>query len=201
MTENAVDRAIKLFREHHGFLRMQQASRLGISPRTLYRMQDNGLVVRESRGIYRLADVEPGVNNDLVQVALGIPKGIICLISALMFHGLTTQIPRQVFVALPIDAEKPRLEYPPLRLFWMSQNAYSAGIDTHVLEGIPVKIYGVEKTVADSFKFRNKTGLDIALEALREYRKTEGFNVERLLYYARIDRVERIIKPYLEAML
>jgi len=201
MTENAVDRAIKIFREHHGFLRMQQASRLGISPRTLYRMQDNGLVVRESRGIYRLADVEPGVNNDLVQVALGIPKGIICLISALMFHGLTTQIPRQVFVALPIDAEKPRLEYPPLRLFWMSQNAYSAGIDTHVLEGIPVKIYGVEKTVADSFKFRNKTGLDIALEALREYRKTEGFNVERLLYYARIDRVERIIKPYLEAML
>ena len=132
---------------------------------------------------------------------MGIPKGIICLISSLAFHGLTTQIPRQVYVALPNDAEKPRLEYPPLRLFWLSQNAYSAGIETHVLDGIPVKIYGVEKTMADSFKFRNKTGLDIALEALREYRKTDGFKVERLLYYARIDRVEQIIKPYLEALL
>ena len=200
MTENAIEKSLKIFEEHHGFLRAQQANQLGISSRTLYRMRDTGLILHESRGLYRLADTEPGTNNDLVQVALRISNGVICLISALEFHGLTTQIPRQVYVALPDDAEKPRLEYPPLRLFWLSKNAYTSGIETHVLDGIPVKIFGVEKTVADSFKFRNKTGLDLALEALREYRKKEGFNVERLLYYARIDRVEQIIKPYLEAM-
>jgi predicted transcriptional regulator of viral defense system len=163
-------------------------------------MRDAGMLLRESRGLYRLVDAELGSNTDLVQVALRIPKGIICLISALSFHELTTQIPHQVYVALPIDAEKPRLEYPPLRIFWLSQKAYSAGIENHELDGIPVKIYGIEKTIADCFKFRNKTGLDVALEALRDYRKREDFNIGSLLHYARIDRVERVIKPYLEVI-
>ncbi len=157
------------------------------------------MLLRESRGLYRLADAELGSNTDLVQVALRIPKGVICLISALSFHELTTQIPHQVYVALPIDAEKPRLEYPSLRIFWLSQKVYSAGIENRELDGIPVKIYGIEKTIADCFKFRNKIGSDVALEALRDYRKSEDFNIETLLHYARIDRVERVIKPYLEA--
>ena len=104
------------------------------------------MILRESRGLYRLADAELGSNIDLIQVALRISKGVICLISALSFHELTTQIPHQVYVALPIDAEKPRLEYPPLRLFWLSQKAYSAGMESHELDGIPVKIYGIEGT-------------------------------------------------------
>jgi predicted transcriptional regulator of viral defense system len=163
-------------------------------------MRDAGVILRESRGLYRLADAELGSNIDLVQVALRIPKGVICLISALSFHDLTTQIPHQVYVALPTDAEKPRLEFPPLRIFWLSKKSYSAGIESHELDGISVKIYGIEKTIADCFKFRNKIGLDVTLEALRDYRKREDFNIETLVHYARIDRVERVIKPYLEAI-
>jgi len=200
MTENAIDRAKKIFHDHNGILRTQHAIRLGIAPRTLYNMRDAGMILRESRGLYRLADAELGSNIDLIQVALRISKGVICLISALSFHELTTQIPHQVYVALPIDAEKPRLEYPPLRLFWLSQKTFSAGIENYELDGISVKIYGIEKTIADCFKFRNKIGSDVALEALRDYRKREGFNIGTLLHYARIDRVERIIKPYLEAI-
>jgi predicted transcriptional regulator of viral defense system len=200
MTKNAIDRATEIFLNHNGILRTQQAIRLGIAPRTLYRMRDAGLILRESRGLYRLADTVLGSNTDLVQVALKIPKGVVCLISALSFHELTTQIPHQVYIALPIDAEKPRLEYPPLRIFWLSQKTYSAGIERHELDGIPVKIYGIEKTIADCFKFRNKIGLDVALESLRNYRRTEGFNVGTLLHYARIDRVEQVIRPYLEAV-
>lgn len=201
MTKNAVDRATKIFQDHNGILRTQQAIRHGIAPRTLYEMRNAGLIQRESRGLYRLADLELGSNTDLVQVAMKIPKGVICLISALSFHDLTTQIPHQVYVALLNSAEKPRLEYPPLRIFWLSQKAYSAGIESHELDGIPVKIYGIEKTIADCFKFRNKIGLDVALEALRDYRGRKDFNIGTILQYARIDRVERVIKPYLEAII
>jgi predicted transcriptional regulator of viral defense system len=200
MTKNAFERAAKIFNDHHGILRTQQAIRLGIAPRTLYQMRAAGIILRESRGLYRLADAEPGAYSDLVQVALSIPKGVVCLISALAFYDLTTQIPHQVYVALPIHAEKPRLEYPPMRLFWLSQKTYSAGIETHELDGIAVRIFALEKTIADCFKFRNKVGLDVAVEALRDYRKRADFNIAALLHYARIDRVERVIKPYLEAL-
>ncbi|MEJ2601548.1 MAG: type IV toxin-antitoxin system AbiEi family antitoxin domain-containing protein, partial [Anaerolineales bacterium] len=110
MTENAIDRATKIFKDHNGILRTQQAIKLGIAPRTLYKMRDDGIILRESRGLYRLADVEPGSYTDLVQVALSVPKGVICLISALAFHDLTTQIPHRVYIALPLHAEKPRLD-------------------------------------------------------------------------------------------
>lgn len=198
---NAMDRAIKVFRDHKGILRTQQAIRYGIAPRTLYEMRNSGAIVRESRGLYRLADTELNSNTDLIQVGLRIPRAVICLLSALSFHNLTTQIPHQIYIALPVYAEKPRLEYPPFRIFWLSYKVYSTGIENHELDGIPIKIYGREKTIADCFKFRNKIGLDVALEALREYRKGDEFNVETLLMYARIDRVEKIIRPYLEAIL
>ena len=196
-----MDRAIKVFRDHNGILRTQQAIHYGIAPRTLYEMRDTGVIVRESRGLYRLAEIELNSNTDLIQVGLRIPRAVICLISALSFHNLTTQIPHQIYIALPVYAEKPRLEYPPFRIFWLSNKVYGTGIENHELDGIPIKIYGREKTIADCFKFRNKIGLDVALEALREYRKGDEFNVETLLMYARIDRVEKVIRPYLEAML
>lgn len=198
MSENSYDKAIETFRNHSGLLRTQQAIDEGIAPRTLYQMRESGAILRESRGLYRLAETEPGEYYDLVQVALRIPKGVICLISALSFHGLTTQIPHQVYVAVPIDAEKSRLEYPPIRLFWLSPKSYSASIKEYELDGILVKIYGVEKTIADCIKFRNKVGMDVAIEALREYRKRGDFNVGVLLQYAKINRIERVLTPYLE---
>jgi len=200
MSENAYDKAIKTFRNHSGLLRTQQAIDEGIAPRTLYQMRETGAILRESRGLYRLADTEPGEFYDLVQVALRIPKGVICLISALSFHGLTTQIPHQVYVSLPNDAEKPRLEYPPLRLFWLSPKTYLAGIEQYEFDGISVNIYGIEKTIADCFKFRNKVGLDVAIEALQIYKGQPNFNLSFLLDYSRIDRVERLMHPYLDML-
>jgi predicted transcriptional regulator of viral defense system len=200
MKTTTIEKATTIFKQHSGLLRASQAIRLGIAPRTLYALRDAGRIVEVTRGAYRLPDASSIEQPDLVQVALRVPKGIICLISSLAFHNLTTQIPHQVYVALPLEAEKPRLAYPPVRLFWLSQPAYSAGIEEHLLEGVTVRIYSREKTIADCFKYRNKIGLDVALEALKDG-LGQGCKLETLMKFARIDRVEKIMRPYLEALL
>jgi predicted transcriptional regulator of viral defense system len=200
MKMTSIKKAITIFQQHSGTLRTSQAIRLGIAPRTLYALRDAGQIVEVTRGVYRLPDAPSSEHSDLVQVAQRIPKGIICLISALAFHNLTTQIPHQVYVALPLDAEKPRLAYPPVRLFWLSQASYSAGIEEHFLAGVTVRVYSREKSIADCFKYRNKIGLNVALEALKEG-LGQGYKPETLLDFARIDRVEKTMRPYLEALL
>ena len=200
-TRKSIQNAITIFRQHGGTLRTAEALRLGIHPRTLYAMRDSGVLEQLSRGLYRLAELPPLSNPDLVTVALKIPQAVICLVSALAFYELTTQIPHAVDVALHNRAERPRLDYPPLRVFWFSGPAWSEGIETPQVDDIPVRIYGPEKSVADSFKYRRKIGLDVALEALKLYRQHHGFDVSKLLYYARICRVEKVMKPYLEALL
>jgi predicted transcriptional regulator of viral defense system len=188
------------FRQHQGLLRTSHAIRLGIRPRTLYALRDGGTLVQVSRGLYRLADLPPLSQPDLVTVALKIPRAVICLVSALDFHDLTTQIPHAMHLALPGDAERPRLDYPPIRLFWFSGQAYTAGVEVHDLGGIQVNIYSPEKTVADCFKYRNKIGLDVALEALRRCRANQGCDLTRLQRFSRICRVEKLLRPYLEAL-
>jgi len=196
----AFEKARKIFLDHNGLLRTEQAMEQGIAPRTLYAMRDAGVLRRESRGVYRLAEALFGSQIDLAHVALRVPKGVVCLISALDFHELTTQIPHAIYLALPNQAEKPRLEYPPLRLFWLSPKPYAMGIEEHRIEGVTVQIYCLEKTIADCFKFRNKIGLDVALEALKEALRYRRCTIEGLLWYAHIDRVERVIRPYLETL-
>jgi len=193
--------ALNLFRQHGGILRTAEALRLGIHPRTLYAMHDSGMLEQLSRGLYRLADLPPLSNPDLITVALKIPKAVICLVSALAFYELTTQIPQALDVALRNRAERPRLDYPPLRVFWFSGPAWSEGVETHQIDDITVRMYCPEKSIADSFKYRRKIGLDIALEALRLYRQRDTVDVSKLLNYARICRVERVMRPYLEALL
>jgi predicted transcriptional regulator of viral defense system len=193
--------AVDLFREHNGVLHTAEALRLGIHPRTLYALRDAGVLLQLSRGVYRLADLPPLTNPDLVTVALRMPQAVICLVSALAFHDLTTQVPHAVDIALHSGAGRPALDYPPLRTFWFSGPAWSEGVEVHQLDDTPVRIYGPEKTVADCFKFRHKLGMDIALEAIRLYRKRKDFNIGTLLTYARICRVERVMQPYLEAIL
>jgi predicted transcriptional regulator of viral defense system len=163
-------------------------------------MRDTGLLVRESRGLYRLAESLPWSDPDLVLVARRIPKGVICLISALHFHDLTTQIPHQIDVALPQSSEKPRLEYPPTRFVWMGPKSFAAGVELHEMDGIYIHVFGVAKTIVDCFKFRNKIGMDVALEALREGLRQKRCSINEILGFARINRVERVIRPYLEAM-
>lgn len=200
-TSRSIENAITLFRQQGGILRTGEALRLGIHPRTLYAMRDSGLLEQLSRGLYRLAELPPLSNPDLVTVALKVPQAVICLVSALAFHELTTQIPHFVDIALPNRAERPRLDYPPLRIFRFSGLAWSEGVETHRLDDVPVRIYGPEKSIADSFKYRRKLGLDIALEALSLYRQGDNVDVGKLLHYARICRVERVMSPYLEALL
>jgi len=196
-----IQNAITLFRQHGGTLRTAEALRLGIHPRTLYAMRDSGLLERLSRGLYRLAELPPLSNPDLITVALKVPQAVICLVSALAFHELTTQVPHAVDIALQSRVERPRLDYPPLRIFWFSGPAWREGVETHRVDDVAVRIYGPEKSVADAFKYRHKIGLDVALEALKQYRQHPGFDVSRLLRYARICRVEKAMRPYLEALL
>jgi predicted transcriptional regulator of viral defense system len=190
-----------VFRRHGGVLRTSEALRSGIHPRTLYAMRDAGVLERLSRGLYRITDLPPLGNPDLVAVALKVPAGVICLISALAYHELTTQIPHEVYLALPRGAEPPRLDHPPVRVFWFTGKAFTEGIDTPVLDGVAVRIYSAEKTLADCFKYRNKIGLDTAVEALKRYVISRRVRVDKLMAYARICRVEKVIRPYLEALL
>lgn len=191
----------EIFKKHGGFLKTVQAIKLGIHPQDLYAMKSEGVIEPISRGLYRLADMKPFSNPDLITVALKIPKGVISLISALAFYGITTQVPHEVYVALPFGSERPRLQFPPTHYVWISGTAFGSGIETHKIDNIPVRIYSIEKTIADCFKFRNKIGLDVAIEALKLSRQRKRSKVDLLMKYAKVCRVEKIIKPYLEAIL
>ncbi|HHE41863.1 MAG TPA: transcriptional regulator [Dehalococcoidia bacterium] len=201
MQGDRTDKAAEVFREHGGLLRTAEALRSGVHPRTLYAMRDSGLLERVSRGVYRLAGGPPLSNPDLVTAATRIPKGVVCLISALSFHGLTIQIPHEVHVALSSGAEEPRLDYPPIRVYRFGDGSFTEGVETHDIDGVTVRIYGPEKTLADCFKFRNRIGLDTAVEALRAYRERGRIRVDELMGYAEICRVGNVMRPYLEAIL
>ena len=192
--------ALRAFRKNGGVLRTSDAIKLGIHPRTLYELRDTDRLTQISRGVYRLADLPETTNPDFVMVATRIPESVVCLISALAFHELTTEIPHEVYIALAPGVRQPRLSYPPLRVFRFSDKTLSAGIEKHVIDGVTVKIFDPEKTVADCFKFRYKIGIDVAIEALKLCRARKGFQFSKLLRYARLCRVERIIRPYLEAL-
>ena len=195
-------KARHVFASHKGMLRTSDAIRLGIHPRMLYRLRDRGELEQVSRGIYRLATAPPLTNPDLVSVAIRIPRAVICLISALAHHGLTTQVPHAVDVALPSHAQVPKLDGIPLRVFWYSDPSFSAGIDVISIDQVPVRLYSPEKTIADCFKYRNKIGLDVAIEGLRTYReRTRKPDYQALSKYAKVDRVEKVMRPYLEAVL
>lgn len=198
---NAIKAGVALFKEHPAGLHSAEALRRGLQARTLYAMRDAGILEQLARGVYRLAKAPPLSNPDLVTVSLKIPKGVVCLVSALSFHGITTQVPHAVHVALPFGAERPRLKHPPTRFSWFKEPAYGAGAETHKVDGASVRVYSPEKTVADCFKFRNKIGLDVALEALKLCLEKKRSKPDELLKYARICRVERVMRPYLEALL
>ena len=197
----AIERVKELFSSHSGMFRVSEAVKAGVHSRTIYSMLDKGLIARLGRGMYRFADMPSMRNPDLATVAMKIPKGVICLISALSYHEMTTEIPHEVYLALPRGLEPPRLNYPPLRIFWFSGPAFEEGIEQYDVDGIPMKVYNPEKSMADCFKYRNKIGLDVVLEALKFYRRRKRFNADELIHFARICRVEKVMRPYLEAML
>jgi predicted transcriptional regulator of viral defense system len=180
---------------------MSEAIRLGISRYMLYSLRDKGMIEQVSRGIYRWADLPAISDPDLVTVSLRYPRAVICLVSALAHHSITTQIPHAVSIAIARDARIPRLDYPPIRVYRFAQQAFDAGVEEKNIDGAKVKVYSAEKSLADVFKFRNKLGLDVFLEALKLYASRKNADLGAVLRYARICRVDRLIWPYLEAIL
>ena len=190
-----------LFRQHGGQLRLSEALARGYSRYQFYQLRDDGLIEPVSRGLYRLADLPPIENPDLVAAATRFPNAVLCLISALDWHGITTQIPHQVHLAVERDARLPVLDYPPVAGYRFSGQAFSAGIEQVDVDGINLHVYSPEKTLADCFKFRNRIGMDVVLEALELYRTRKTFRPGKLMEYARICRVANVMAPYVEAKL
>ena len=200
-TNKQVEAAKKIFQRHNGILKTGEALSQGIHRRTLYAMRDEGVLERLDRGLYRLADLPPLSDPDLVTVARKIPQSVICLISALHFHNITTQIPHAVSIAVNRGTEPPRLAFPPIQIYWFSGDAFTAGVEQHSIENTMIRVYSAEKTLADCFKYRNKIGMDTVLEALELYRERIKPKPRKLIEFARICRVEKTMRPYLEATL
>jgi len=183
-----------------GILRPRDLAPQSIPRTYLQRLEERGLLVKETRGQYKLPDAKVTENHGLAEACKRVPRGVICLLSALQFHKLTTQAPSEVWLALDRKARAPKNGGQPLRLVRMSGKALTEGVEDHRIEGVAVKVYQPAKTVADCFKYRNKIGLDVALEALRDYRKKHRSGMDELWRLAKICRVERVMRPYLEAM-
>jgi predicted transcriptional regulator of viral defense system len=192
-------KAEELFRRYGGQLRMCQALENGISRSVLYSMRDNGKIVQVSRGLYRLAELPEHREPDLSIVCLRYPRAVICLVSALSFHDMTTQIPHEISIALPRGSRAPTITTPPVRHFFFSGKSYVAGIENHEMDGVSLRVYGREKTLVDCFRFRNKLGMDVFLEALRLYKDSGNTKPGLIMDYARMCDVEKAMSPYLEA--
>jgi predicted transcriptional regulator of viral defense system len=158
------------------------------------------LVRRVGRGLYTLANADAGEHYSLAEACKRIPQGVVCLISALRFHGLTTQAPFEVWMAIDVKARKPKKDNLPLHIVRFSGKSLRTGIEEHAIQGVPVRVYSPAKTVADCFKYRNKIGLDVALEALRECWRERRCTMDDLWYYAKICRVANVMRPYLESL-
>lgn len=188
------------FVSDRGVVRVRDVIDTGFHPEHLRRLVTKGRLQRLGRGVYAPAAFEATENHGLAQVAIRIPNSVVCLLSALLFHDLTTQLPRRVWIAIPPEARAPGLDWPPVEVQRFSGTSFSEGWTEHRLEAVPVRVYDPAKTVADCFKFRNKVGLDVALEALRDCLQQKRAAVDELIHYARICRVENVMRPYLEAM-
>lgn len=183
-----------------GQLRYAALLKAGVDAHSVRRLCDAGLVERASRGLYRVTSRPLGVDPDIAVVAARIPEGVLCLLSALAFHGLTTQVPHEIDVAVRRGSWLPRIDGVAVRVFQFGGPAFSEGVEVHDASGITLQVYSAAKTVADLFKFRNRLGVDIALEGLRGYWRSRSRDIDQLIHHARIDRVERVMAPYIEAM-
>ena len=182
-----------------GMLRLKDFAQEGIGPETLTRLLKDRAVVRRARGLYQLATAEVESSHTLAEAALLVPKGVVCLISALQFHGLTLQMPSTVWMAVERTGWRPKIDYPPIRFVRWSARALEEGVGTHPIEGVPVRITNPARTVVDCFRYRNKIGIDVALEGLREALGAHRVNADDLWQSAQGARVWSIMKPYVDA--
>ena len=182
------------------YFTIADAVKMDIHPEVIRRMTNKGEIDRIRRGAYRVIGAELTEKNSLALAAKAVPKGVICLATALRFHGITTQLPALVWIAIENKMWRTKQIDTGLQLVFFSGESFTSGVEDHLVEGVTVRVYNPAKTVADCFKYRNKIGLDVALEALKEGRRSRKFTADELTKYARIDRVLNVIKPYMEAV-
>jgi len=187
------------FLRERGIARLAEIRRTGITAATVSRLEREGFVTRLGRGLYQLADATPDGNHSLAEAAKRVPKGVICLVSALAFHGITDQMPRRVWIAIGPKDWKPQIEYPPLRIVRFADKFLRDGAETHDIEGVPVPIYGVAKTIADVFRHRRSIGIDVAVPALKEALRQRKATPSEISACAIRGGVWNALRPYLEA--
>jgi len=183
-----------------GILRPRDLQRKGLPTDYLWRLHQQDKLEKVGRGMYAIPGAALTEHQTITQAARRVPHGVVCLLSALRFHDLTTQAPFEVWMAIDVKARSPKEEIIPLRIVRFSGQALTAGVETHTIEGVKVKVYNPAKTVADCFKYRNKIGLDVAIEALRDCWRKKRATTDQLWLYAKICRVARVIRPYLESL-
>lgn len=198
-TNRTADRVLKLF-AGNTLVRPRDLDALSIPRRYMSRLEERGVVERTGRGLYMLPASQPSELHTLLQAAKRVPQGVVCLLSALQYHGLTTQAPYEIWMAIDPKARKPHVSDLPLNFVRFSGAALEEGVESHEIEGVRVNVYSAAKTIADCFKYRNKIGLDVALEALREYRKQKGASMDALWRYAKVCRVANVMRPYMESL-
>lgn len=181
-------------------LRAADVRALGLNPQLLVNLHAAGRLQRVARGLYALPDAVFSEHRSLGEVCKRVPKAVVCLLSALQFHEIGTQLPHAVWIALPEGTQAPRLGYPPLRIVRLRGPAYAEGIETVIDDGMPIRVYGAAKTITDCFKFRHKIGLDVALEALKDAWRQRKAGMAEMSHYAGINRVAKVMQPYLETV-
>lgn len=200
-TISSAERLEQFLREHGGFVRLEDLRQQGIDRRHLYALAEEGIVERVGQGLYRATDVTLCPADDLAEAAIAIPHGVICLVSALDYHELTDERPMKVDMAIESKRWAPHVISPPIRPHYFSGEAFSAGVEEVQLDGVPVRVYNVEKTLADCLKYRHKLAPGVPQAALREYVRRRKLRADQLLRYARICRVESLLRLYMEVLL
>ena len=183
-----------------GTLRASDVEKIGIPRAVISRLKAEGKLLKIARGIYRRPEEISTEFESMIVIAKRVPKSVFCLLSALQFHEVTTLLPRQLWIAMPQGSHKPKIEYPPLRMIQFSGEAYTAGIEEHEHDQTKIRVYSLATTIADCFKHRNKIGLDVAIEALKEVREKDRVSVDEIWNYSKVCRVTNIIRPYLEVL-
>lgn len=183
-----------------GILRTCDLKNAGIPRVYLTRLIASGQLERTERGLYRLPDNIPCEQESLMLIATKVPQAIFCLLTALQFHELTTQLPYQVWIAMPRGSHIPQIQYPPLKMIQCLPDVHMQGVEIFEKNQVKLRVYGVSKTIVDCFKYRNKIGIDVAVEALKQAIDQKKVNIDELWHYAKICRVTNVMRPYLEAL-
>ncbi len=200
MASERLEKILAFAGRHGGLVATRDVENLGLPRTYLYRLCEKGRLTKIGHGLYSLPEPAATEHLTLAEVGKRVPKSVICLVSALSFHGITTQVPHEVWIAVQRGSWRPDFDYPPLNVTRVSEPAFSFGVETHRLSGVAVNIYSPAKTVADCFKFRNKVGLDVVIEGLREVWRTRKATMDELVRAAEMCRVSRVMRPYLESI-